>query len=126
MDAAFALWYLDLGRIWKGIFHILNTEIDQRWRVLELESHYAEAHIVYCESQMLLDRNKYGSWRNVQDAYEDYYASLGPWSEAEIVEFLEDDWGLDDSQWPFTRRAIAEFFRSSESLLVCQEAELGG
>ena len=85
----------------------------------------SEAHIVYCRSQMLLDRQKYGSWRDVQDAYDDYMTSLGPWSEAEIVGFLEDDWGVDDSQWPFTRQAIADFFRSGELLLVCPEAEPG-
>jgi hypothetical protein len=112
----------DLG----GDTEIFRILIGQWRRVLELERRYSEAHIVYCDSQMLLDRNEYGSWRNVQDAYEDYNASFGPWSEAEIVEFLEDDWGLDDLQWPFTRRAIVEFFRSSDLLLVCQEAELGG
>jgi hypothetical protein len=84
-----------------------------------------EAHIVYCESRMLLDRGEYATWREVQDAYDDYKASFGPWSEADIVGFLEDDWGPDDSRWPFTRRAIAEFFRSGERLLVCQEAEPG-
>src|SRR3954451_2767409 len=73
-----------------------------------------DAHIVYCESQTLLDRGQYGPWRDIQDTYPGYKASLGPWSEAEIVRFLEDDWGPDDSRWPFTRRAIAEFFRSGE------------
>ncbi|QEL20924.1 hypothetical protein [Limnoglobus roseus] len=82
-----------------------------------------EAHIVYCRSQMLLDRQKYESWRDVQVAYEDYMTSLGPWSAAEIIGFLEDDWGADDSRWPFTRQAIADFFRSGESRLVCPEAE---
>jgi len=82
-----------------------------------------EAHIVYCESRMLLDRGRYESWRDIQDAYPDYKASLGPWSEADIVAFLADDFGVDESRWPFTRRAIADFFRSGERLLVCQEAE---
>ena len=77
-----------------------------------------DAHIVYCESRMLLDRGDYASWRDIQDAYPDYKTSLGPWSEAEIVGFLEDDWGPDDSRWPFTRRAIAEYFRSGERLLI--------
>lgn len=81
-----------------------------------------EAHIVYGGPRMLLDRGQYESWRDVQDAYEDYNASFGPWSEAEIVGFLEDDWGADDSQWPFSRWAIAEFFRSGQPLLVCQVA----
>ena len=65
-----------------------------------------EAHIVYCGPRMLLDRGQYESWRDVQDAYEDYNASFGPWSEAEIVGFLEDDWGADDSRWPFSRPSM--------------------
>jgi len=84
-----------------------------------------EAHIVYCQSRMLLDRGQYASWREIQDAYDDYKASLGPWSEAEILGFLEEDWGQDDARWPFTRRSIAEFFRSGERLLICQEPEPG-
>jgi hypothetical protein len=82
------------------------------------------AHIVYCESRMFLDRGRYGSWREIQDAYEDYKASLGPSSESEIVEFLEDDWGPDDKQWPFTRQAIADFFRSEAQLLMSKDFEL--
>ena len=82
-----------------------------------------DAHIVYCESRMLLDRGDYASWRDIQDAYPDYKTSLGPWSEAEIVGFLEDDWGADDTRWPFTRQTIAEFFRSGARLLVCQDDE---
>jgi hypothetical protein len=74
---------------------------------------------------MLLDRGQYGSWRDIQDAYPDYKASLGPWSEAEIVEYLTVDFPPDESRWPFTRRAIAEFFRSEAQLLVCQDAEPG-
>ena len=70
---------------------------------------------------MLLDRGQYESWRYVPDAYKDYKASFGPWSEVEVVGFLEDDWGADDSRWPFSRQAIAEFFRSGQPLLVCQE-----
>lgn len=81
-----------------------------------------KAHIVYCESRMLLDRGQYESWRDIQDAYQDYKASLGPWSEAEILEFLEDEYGSDDDRWGFTRQAIAEFFRSGEQLLVSQDA----
>lgn len=82
-----------------------------------------EAHIVYCESRTLLDRGRYGSWRDLQDTYSDYKASLGPWSEAEIVDFLTIDFPPDESQWPFTRQAIAEFFQSDAQFLVCNETE---
>jgi hypothetical protein len=81
-----------------------------------------EARIVYCVSRMLLDRRQYDSWRDIQDAYPDYKTSLGPWSEAEIVGFLGDDFGTDDSGWPFTRQAIADFFRSDAQFLVSQDA----
>jgi hypothetical protein len=83
-----------------------------------------EAHIVYCRSQMLLDRQQYSSWRDIQDAYDDYVASLGPWSETDIVGFFADDCGADDLQWPFTRQAVADFFRSDDLLLMCPDAEL--
>lgn len=83
------------------------------------------AFLVYCEARMLLDRGRYGSWRDIQDAYPDYKASLGPWSEADIVEFLAIDFGTDDLHWPFTRQAIAEFFRSGDQYLVCSDEEPG-
>jgi len=92
------------------------------WENLEVDKLLPKAHIVYCESRMLLDRGQYESWRDIQDAYQDYKASLGPWSEAEILEFLEDEYGSDDDRWGFTRQAIAEFFRSGEQLLVSQDA----
>lgn len=75
------------------------------------------AHIVYCEERMLLDKGPYADWRAIQDAYSDYKASLGPWSEDEIAAFLRDDWGADESKWPFSRESIAAFFRSDERVL---------
>jgi hypothetical protein len=84
-----------------------------------------ESHIVYGESQMLLDRGQYGSWREIQDAYPDYKASLGPWRQVDIIGFLADDFGPDESRWPFTRQVVAAFFRSGERLLVRQDGEPG-
>jgi hypothetical protein len=66
---------------------------------------------------MILDRRDYSSWRDIQDAYDDYMASLGPWSEAEIIEFLQADWGRDDADWPFSKNAISAFFSSNNLLL---------
>jgi hypothetical protein len=34
-------------------------------------------------------------------------------------------WGADNSQWPFTQQAVADFFRSDDLLLVCPDAEPG-
>lgn len=74
------------------------------------------AHVVYCESRILLDRQRYDSWRDIQDTYSDYKASLGPWSEEEVIEFFTVDFG-DESRWPFTQMAINEFFRTGATVL---------
>jgi hypothetical protein len=79
------------------------------------------AHIVYCDDRMLLDKGPYGDWRAVQESYADYKASLGPYSEEDIVHFLRDDWGRDEAQWPFSRDSIAAFFRSEQRLLRARE-----
>lgn len=78
-----------------------------------------EAHIVYCKSKVLLDRNPYRSWREIQNAYSDYMTSLGPWTLNEIIDFLAQDFGDDDAPWPFRRETIASFFNSDCNLLIC-------
>jgi hypothetical protein len=77
----------------------------------------SDAHIVYCEQHVLLDKGPYGEWREIQYAYADYTTSLGPWTEDEIVSFLRDDWGQDESKWPFSRQSIAAFFCSDAPVL---------
>lgn len=79
------------------------------------------AHIVYCKSRMLLDKGRYESWRDVQDTYPDYVASLGPWNKSEILEFLCDDFGSDDEKWPFCQRLINDYFDSKAQLLIHEE-----
>lgn len=76
-----------------------------------------DAYIVYCDKSMVLDKGPYATWREVQDAYPDYKTSLGPWTEVEIVDFLREDCGSDDSQWPFPANAITAFFRSDDRIL---------
>jgi hypothetical protein len=51
-----------------------------------------QIHIIYTEAEMLLSRQVFASWREIQDAYETYKASLGPWSADEVVEYLEDEY----------------------------------
>lgn len=41
---------------------------------------------------MLLSKKPYGSWREVQDEYENYKASLGPWSHDQVIEYLSDEY----------------------------------
>ncbi len=92
----------------KRAAHGIHTSLDET---------IPRAHIIYCDRRMLLDKRKYGGWRDIQDAYEDYKASLGAWTEAEIIEFFADDFGPDETAWPFRRQAIEDFFRSESQLL---------
>jgi RNA 2',3'-cyclic 3'-phosphodiesterase len=50
-------------------------------------------HLVYLrDGRMLLTKKVYRDWRVIQDEYEDYMTSLGPWSEAEVIDFLESEY----------------------------------
>ena len=51
-----------------------------------------QLHIIYTESQMLLSKKRYGSWREIEDEYESYKASLGPWSHDQVIEYLADEY----------------------------------
>ena len=37
---------------------------------------------------MLLSRKSYASWRQIQDEFDDYMTSLGPWSPKDVIEYL--------------------------------------
>lgn len=49
-------------------------------------------HIIYNGTQVLLSKRHWSSWREIQSAFADYKASLGPWSSADITHFLEDEY----------------------------------
>lgn len=49
-------------------------------------------HVIYTESAMLLSKKAYSSWREIQDEYSDYKASLGPWSVKQVLGLFEEDY----------------------------------
>ncbi|MDF2077100.1 hypothetical protein P2Q70_21135 [Pseudomonas mendocina] len=50
-----------------------------------------QLHIVYTETNILLSKHPYTSWREIQDEYESYKTSLGPWEHDEVIEYLADE-----------------------------------
>jgi hypothetical protein len=53
-------------------------------------------HIVYLRSgTMLLTKKPYQDWRTIQEDFEDYMASLGPWSGPEVLDFLQFEYPKD-------------------------------
>ncbi|TDF35467.1 hypothetical protein EYS14_18790 [Alteromonadaceae bacterium M269] len=48
--------------------------------------------IIYTEEEMLISIVNYQSWREIQDKYERFEASLGPWSIQEAISYLNDEY----------------------------------
>lgn len=52
-----------------------------------------QLHIIYLRSgRVLLSKKEYSSWREIQDEYEDYMTSLGPWSAEDVLGFLREEY----------------------------------
>jgi len=49
-------------------------------------------HIIYTENEMILSKKEYESWREIQDEYETYKASFGPWETDEVVQYLAEEY----------------------------------
>ena len=74
-------------------------------------------HLVYLRSgAVLLSRKPYVDWREIQDEWDDYMTSLGPWTADEVLEFFRDDFG-DEDRWPFTAEAVRGFAVSERTVM---------
>ena len=49
-------------------------------------------HIIFTTTDMILSKKQYESWREIQDEYEVYKASLGPWEHDEVVDYLNEEY----------------------------------
>ncbi len=48
--------------------------------------------IIYTQTDMLLSKHPYPSWREIQNQYSDYLTSLGPWDQGTVIEYLADEY----------------------------------
>ncbi|MEL0653722.1 hypothetical protein V6257_01645 [Pseudoalteromonas issachenkonii] len=70
-----------------------------------------ELHLVFTESNIVLDKRQYEGWRQIQDAYPDYKASLGPWSLDEIIDLLSFEY---DNLLPSATTQVNDFSNSGD------------
>ena len=49
-------------------------------------------HIVITEKKVVLSKQDYQSFREVQNDFIDYVTLLGPWSPEEVVDYLENEY----------------------------------
>jgi hypothetical protein len=49
-------------------------------------------HVIYTRTNLiLLSRQDYASWQQIQEDIDDYMASLGPWSPEQTIEYLREE-----------------------------------
>ncbi|MDR7307944.1 DUF6966 domain-containing protein [Rhodoferax saidenbachensis] len=79
----------------QGPFAPINADAPDKAKRGDLDRIAVEdtpLHIVYTESEMLLSKKAYASWREIQDEYQEFKSSLGPWPADEVIEYLESDY----------------------------------
>ena len=61
-------------------------------RCLDTENRFVQIQIIYIQTDMLLSKHPYPSWREIQNQYPDYVTSLGPWDEDTVIEYLANEY----------------------------------
>jgi hypothetical protein len=75
-------------------------------------------HVIYLRPDgMIISKRPYSDWREIQDEYDDFMTSLGPYTEEDLLDFFEQQYGLDDARWAFSRERMREFMASDETVL---------
>jgi ketosteroid isomerase-like protein len=82
------------------------------------------AHIIYLRSRpIVLSKVRYSSWHDIQDDYEDYMTSLGPWDVERILSYFENEY-KEEVSWFFSREQIRSFMNSGEHILLENDFKL--
>ena len=59
-------------------------------------------HIIYLEddtsARIVLSKWHYDNWRQIQDDYVAYKASLGPWTPEEVIDFFQSEYHKDHQE----------------------------
>jgi len=49
-------------------------------------------HIIYAGAEIILSKETFDSWREMQDRHDGYKASLGPWDAEAVIDYLAFDY----------------------------------
>lgn len=73
-----------------------------------------KVYYIILEDDILLSKREYNHWREIQDEYYDNFkASMGPWTYEELISYLEDDF-KDENTWPFIKENLIIFFEGNK------------
>lgn len=71
-----------------------------------------EYNIIYLKSEVILSKKQFESWRDIQELYEDYKASLKFETIDEVNDFLSSEYRIDDE----STKKITENIYHEESI----------
>lgn len=75
------------------------------------------AYIIHLRiGTMIISKVQYSDWSKIQDDYEDYMTSLGPYDVDELLSYFENEY-KDESSWVFRKNQIQSFMKSNEHIL---------
>ena len=75
-----------------------------------------KANYIILENSILLSKKDYANWREIQDDFDTYKASLGPYTKEELIAYLRDDIKYE-SEFPISIQRIESYFNSDEYLI---------
>ena len=81
-----------------------------------------DAHIIFLRNgPMVLSKVRYKDWSEIQEEYDDYMTSVGPWTLEGILSFFKDEYN-EEKNWAITKDEIRAFMDSDEHILVSDNA----
>lgn len=71
----------------------------------------SELVLVFIDDDILVSKKAYACWRDIQAQYDDFKASLGPWSNEDMINWLDEEYG---GLFPTARQQVEQFLLSGE------------
>ena len=84
---------------------------DFEYSEIEFLDDRVDVHLIFLRSErIILLKRPDLDWRQLQNKYDDYMTSLGPWSQSQIADYFAEDYTSDDERWPISKKELEEFF----------------
>ena len=74
------------------------------------------------DGSIVLSKVRYSNWEAIQDDYDDYMTSLGPWDSEGILAYFEEEY-KEETSWAFSRTQIQDFMDSRNHILLDSNIE---
>lgn len=77
-------------------------------------------HIIYTETKVILSKHQYESFREIQNDFSDFKASLGPWTELEVIDYLDFEYPNLEPNANEQLQKLKQRWRNEITLSFCE------